>query len=145
MQNGHFWLRCSHSSMQAQQQLCPQGAIVTGSHLPKRDETRASVHDARGQGWSRSAGAAHMTSRHTGQVIRSSSITPPCAADAAADVAGTAGASNASAVITLCGRPSAVPRSSWRVQLARPATYSHCRQTGAARRGVPAVFVRDYQ
>ena len=90
--------------MQAQQQLCPQGAIVTGSHLPKRDEMRASAHDARGQGWSRS-GAAHMTSRHTEQVIRSSSITPPCAADAAADVVGTAGAvgaANASGtVITL--------------------------------------------
>ena len=87
--------------MQAQQQLCPQGEIVTGSHLPKRDETRASVHDARGQGWSRSAGAAHMTSRHTGQVIRSSSITPAGAAGAAGAV-GAAGAAGA------VGAPSAV-------------------------------------
>ena len=117
--------------MQAQQQLCPQGEIVTGSHLPKRDETRASVHDARGQGWSRSAGAAHMTSRHTGQVIRSSSITPPCAADAAADVAGTAGAANASAVITLCLWASQRGTS---LQLARPigasCNHSYCIETG---------------
>ena len=127
--------------MQAQQQLCPQGEIVTGSHLPKRDETRASVHDARGQGWSRS-GAAHMTSRHTGQVIRSSSITPPCAADAAADVAGTAGAANASAVITLCvGVPARylapVGASNWRVL--QPQLLYRDREAG--RRAVPAVFV----
>ena len=128
MQHGHFWLHRSHSSMQAQQQLCPQGEIVTGSHLPKRDETRASVHDARGQGWSRSAGAAHMTSRHTGQVIRSSSITPPCAADAAADVAGTAGAANASGAVILCAVPARylapVGASNWRVL--QPQPYMYC-------------------
>eukprot|EP00964_Phaeocystis_antarctica_P156521 scaffold126213_cov66-Phaeocystis_antarctica.AAC.1 len=67
VQNGHFWLRCSHSSMQAQQQLCPHGAIVTGSH---------------------------MTSRQTEQVIRSSSITPAGAAGAAGAV-GAAGAAGA--------------------------------------------------
>lgn len=126
--------------MQAQQQLCPQGEIVTGSHLPKRDETRASVHDARGQGWSRS-GAAHMTSRHTGQVIRSSSITPPCAADAAADVAGTAGAANASGAVILCAVPARylapVGASNWRVL--QPQLLYRDREAG--RRAVPAVFV----